>query len=495
MIDDMRKFFFLIFMIVLLIPSFGLSSSTVKSFVTICPSRFYFEIAGKPLIPIGFNDGITWPSLIDLWKGESGLWGAKASFQKVEKYFRLLRTHGVNVLRIFFEYDEDTATGFSLFENPLGKINKSLVDIWDHILKYAEEYDIYLIIEPFDPYWMSKNWSESPFNVKNGGPIRSLDEFLTSREVIRDTKFRFKFMIDRWGSSSHILAWEINNEIDLWYGHDNALTIKKYIRTIADFIVNYEDSKFGKHHLVTISTAAPVLSGNLANFIYNNDRLDFVTTHLYLPSVNNPIDVIKPAIEVSHAVVYNLRKMNYSKPYIDSEDGPINNWPLPLDFDVEYYHNMSWAEFASGACGIGLRWPYRIPHMMPDEFLDVDKAVSKFVNSPGINWLRFKAYSDPSDIEIRGTARDYIIPFSCGDKSERIVWLLKDSRKNLNGVDFSVINFKIYGLENGNYTVEFWNTYTGEILNSIRIKAINGSINLRINFSKLKDVALKVYKD
>ncbi|MCD6238275.1 MAG: cellulase family glycosylhydrolase [Thermotogae bacterium] len=491
-----RKFLILVFIFLLMISSFGLSNSTVGSFVTIGPSKSYFELDGKPFIPIGFNYEVTWPNLDSLWQAETNLFGNKEIYlQAAEGFFAKLNAHGVNTLRIFFEYAHDPS-GSSLFENPLGQINESLINVWNHIFEYAKKYDIYLIIEPFDPYWMSKNWVESPFNIKNGGPISSLDEFLINKEVIRDTEFRFKFMIDRWGSSSHILAWEINNEIDIWYGRDNASTIKRYIKTLSDFIVNYEDSKFGMHHLVTVSTAAPTLSSFMFNAFYENKNLDFFTTHLYLPAVNNPANTIDPAIQVSQAIAHNLSQMDYSKPYIDSEDGPINGWSLlPCDSYVEYYHNIMWAEFASGACGPGFRWNYISNSNTLIIGLDIYKALSDFIDSPGINWLNFEAHYDPSDIGIQGTVGDYIIPFSCGDKSARIVWILKDSRKNLSKVDFSAVNLEIFGVESGNYSVEFWNTYTGKILNSIRIKAINGSMSLKINFSKLKDMALKVYKD
>ncbi|MCW1300821.1 MAG: cellulase family glycosylhydrolase [Nitrososphaeria archaeon] len=465
--------------------AFSNFSNVVKPFVEIAPSKSYFEIDGKPLICIGFNDGITWPSL-------SGLWN-NSDLREVKDYFSTIHSYGINTLRIFFEYAQDPS-GSTLFEDPLGHINESLVNVWDNIFKYAKEYDIYLIIEPFDPYWMSRNWQDNPFNIKNGGCISSLDEFLTNEQCIKNTESRFKFIIDHWGNSSHILAWEINNEIDLWYG-ENPVAISNWMQTISNFIINYEDSKFGHHHLITVSTAAPILFPPFADIFYDNKNLDFLTTHLYMPAVKNPTNAVEPAIEVSQAIAYNLSKLNYSKPYLDSEDGPIDNWPLPLNFDSEYYHNMSWAELCSGAAGIGLRWPYRIPHdMLYPQLLTTDKAISKFVNSPGINWLNFKAYYDAFDIKVENNINNYIIPFSCGDNNARIIWLLKDSRKDLNNIDFSSISLKVSNLNNGIYTIEFWDTNSGNILNSSQLEISNGTLNLKFNFSSLKDIAIKIYK-
>ena len=479
-----------LFIILVLLLEFVVFSVNInnneKQFVKVAPGGSYFEINGKPLICIGFNDSIIWPSL-------SGLWN-NSDLKDVSNYFSTLHSYGINTLRIFFEYDQDP-TGSTLFEDPLGNVNESLIDVWNNIFKYAKEYDIYLIIEPFDPYWMSQNWAESPFNIKNGGPINSLDEFLTNEQCIKDTEFRFRFMIDHWGDSSHILAWEINNEIDLWYGQ-NPDVIAKWIKTISDFIVSYEDKKFGHHHLITVSTAAPILFPPFSNIFYDNKYLDFFTTHLYMPAVKNPTNVIEPAIEVSQAIAYNLSKLNYSKPYLDSEDGPIDNWPLPLDFDAKYYHNMSWAELASGSAGIGLRWPYRIPHdMLYPDLLKTDKTISEFVDSPGINWLDFKACYDSYDVKINDPIDNYLIPFSCGDSNARIVWLLKDSRKDLSDVNLSAVEFTISNLDDGTYTIELWNTETGKIINSVTSKTYNRSLILETDLSNLSDIAIKIYKN
>ncbi|MCW1306126.1 MAG: hypothetical protein QXI16_00355 [Sulfolobaceae archaeon] len=482
---------YLIFLTIFIFASLLLfANSENKQFIKICPSGFYFELNGKVFIPIGFNYGVDWPDFSNLWTGDVGglKWGDPES---VESTFKEWHMYGVNTLRIFME-DASDPSGSALFEDPLGNVNESLVKVWNYIFEYAKKYDIYLIIEPFDPFWMSRNWAESPFNIKNGGPIDSLAQFLESPKTIEDTEFRFKFFIDHWGNTSHILAWEINNEIDLWYGSNNTDAISKYIKTISDFIKNYEDSKFGQHHLITVSTATPVLFNNLGKTIYKNKHLDFVTTHLYLPAVSNPTNTINPAIEVSQAVIENLENMNYSKPYIDSEDGPINGWSLPMTENEEYHHNMLWAEFASGACGPGLKWPYLSPVNITG--LDTYKAISNFINSPGIDWLYFKAFPESHNITISGTAKNYVIPFSCGDNNARILWILKNSTRDLKNIDFSKVDLIVSNLENGTYDVELWNTHDGTLLKVIKLLSQKNKIELNLNMDNLNDIALKIYK-
>ncbi len=483
-----------------LIGSFAYADSSVPNFVTIAPSGSYFEINGKPLILDGYNEQIVSAQLIGLWSGTK--FGRVLEFtgqlnetpQQVSAFFKKLHDNGVNVLRIFFEFAQDPSD-FALFENPLGTVNESLVKVWNKIFKLAKKYDIYLLVEPYDPYDMvipSTNWQASPFNVVNGGPIKSLDQFLTNEKVLKDTEFRFKFMIDHWGKSPQILAWAVNNEIDLWYGHNNAPEIKKWIKTVSDFIINYEDKKFGKHHLVTVSMGASMPSGALGKVLYDNHDLDFVTTHLYPPDVSNPTSTVNPAVTASKSVLYNLKQLDYSKPYFDSEWGPIDHSELPLKFDSKYYHNVCWAEFSSGAAGIGLRWLFR--SSLPQEFLKTDKAFSKFVNATGVNWLTFKPFSAADKIEIPSKLGDFVIPFSCGDGTARIAWLLKNTEKSgVGNVDFKDIDLEISGFKPGNYTVQLWNTDSGEISKTLDLASKSGVLAFSVNLSEVNDLAFKIF--
>ncbi|MCW1297032.1 MAG: glycoside hydrolase family 5 protein [Candidatus Parvarchaeota archaeon] len=496
----MKKVFYFTLLILIFTTTIYFADS-VKSFVTIAPSGSYFEINGKPLILDGYNEQIVSSNLIGLWTNTefaralefAGI--LNETPEQVDEYFKELHDNGVNVLRIFFEFAQDPSD-FSLFENPLGTVNESVVEVWNQIFALAKKYDIYLLIEPYDPYDMvipSTNWQASPFNVVNGGPLKSLDGFLTNPTVIKDTEFRFKFMIDHWGNSSHILAWEVNNEIDLWYGSNNDPAIQSYIKTISDFIVNYEDKKFGHHHLITVSTGASTPTGALAAVVYDNSHLDFLTTHLYPPDVANPTSTIEPALTASESVLYNLEHLNYSKPYFDSEWGPIDHADLPIQFDSQYYHNVCWAEFSSGAAGIGLRWIFR--NSLPKEFLQTNKAFSEIVNAPGINWLEFRPFSAATKVQIPQLFNSLVIPFSCGDQDARIIWLLKNTENpDEKNVNFGNVTLKVSGFQTGNYTVQFWNTITGEMLKSLDLQTVNGVLSFTVDLSKMNDMAIKIFQ-
>lgn len=144
-----------------------------------------------------------------------------------------------------------------------------------------------------------------------------------------------------------------------------------------------------------------------------------------------------------------------------------------------------------GSSSPGLKWPYLSFSYMVG--LDLYKALSNFVNSPGIDWLNFKACPDVYNLEILDSS-DYVIPFSCGDENSRIVWLLKNINKDLKNVNFNSLNVIVSGLENGSYVVEFWDTYSGKILDKRNVNARNRQIEFKVDLSNQKDIAVKIYK-
>jgi hypothetical protein len=57
-------------------------------------------------------------------------------------------------------------------------------------------------------------WKISPYNKANGGPAATPTEFFTSKKAQLRYKDKLRYIIARWGYSTHIAAWELFNEID-----------------------------------------------------------------------------------------------------------------------------------------------------------------------------------------------------------------------------------------------------------------------------------------
>ncbi|MCR4401630.1 MAG: cellulase family glycosylhydrolase [Firmicutes bacterium] len=395
-------------------PATAASSAGRPEWIEVAPEGHYFQTAsGAPFIVIGQNDAITWPYLSDLLvAGDVG---------SVRGYLERLRESGVNTMRVMFEYAQFQ---FGLAENPLGEFRQPVVEFWDRFIELAEEYGIYLIVTPWDPFWMQREWDENPYNVENGGIMADMKGFLTDPDAVAAQKRRFAFMVDRWGGSPAILAWELMNEIELWWGA-RPREIADWISEMARFIRQRELERYGRTHLLTASLATPFPGPELVEAVLAHPDLDFATTHQYAgPAVNAPVNTVDAADAVALATAYAKMQLPDGRPYLDTESGPIDAWIPDGDFDAEYYHNMSWAHLASGGAGQGLRWPYRNPHVLSDEMRAVQAGMARFVKA--FDWRGFVPRPIDRFAEVRsGTGSSgRINVYGVGDERRMLLWLL-----------------------------------------------------------------------
>ncbi|HHV55799.1 MAG TPA: cellulase family glycosylhydrolase [Firmicutes bacterium] len=485
--------------------------------IEIAPQGHYFQTeSGRPFIVIGHNDAITWPNLDDLLITSNPV--------ETDRYLAKLKANGINTLRIMLEYAQES---YGLLENPLGEFAPRVVAFWDRFIKLAETYDIHLIITPWDPFWMERNWARNPYNRRNGGPMDSMKGFLTDPEAIAWQRRRLAFAIERWGGSPAILAWELMNEIELWWGA-TPQEISQWITETAAFVRTREMELYGRTHLLTASLATPFPSKALVDAVLNHPDLDFATTHQYVgPATNQPTNTVDAALDVELATLYARSQLTDKRPYLDTESGPIDRWINDPAFDTEYYHNMSWAHLASGGAGQGLRWPYRNPHVLTEGMYRVQAALARFVDAfdwkgfvpaPIARYATVEATPSPAQDSAPASASTLSIPdvrvFGVADKTRALLWLLNmtsrdaeqgrrtpasqplgtaTGRPALEGA-FLIVDRKswreqvwngqfgqakasqAYAAEAGptataseTLTVQFWNTYTGEMIAETRV--------------------------
>lgn len=458
---------------------------TGEGYIRVAKGQRYFQFEdGTPFIINGANEAITWPDMDGLY--------ANTNPQRTEDYFKMLKEHGVNTIRIMMEYSQD---GYHNLENPIGEFVPETVEYWDEVIKLAEKYDIYLLLTPWDTFWMNHNWDYNPYHAANGGPAQTKHDFLTSRAVIDAQKERLKFMIDRWGDSEHILAWEIMNEIEMWW-NASPEEIKAWVDEVSSFVREYEQEKWGDNHMITVSTANPVPTGLLGDVIFNHPNIDFANTHFYHePTINDPDNTIDAAITVNKFIRNVQKQMDTPKPFTETESGPITQWITDRDLDLEYFHNMSWAHLMSGGASFSMRWPYLQPHTLTDTMRDYQLAMANFART--VDWTHFAGQNIDKQLSFN---KGDLILMGTGDGEQSIVWVLQDTREvpfskltaediktytdaelTINGLNPAIERFEVY----------FWDTYEGKVIEAASVKNNTGSLIIKLpEFSK--DLALYI---
>jgi mannan endo-1,4-beta-mannosidase len=403
---------------------------------------------GTITVPIGENDGYPWPGLNDLW-----LRGDRAA---TDAYVLKLRNSGVNVMRIMLEA---AGSNSEFLENPIGTYNPKVLAFWDTFFDICEKRGMTVLLTPWDTFWMNdpgaNRWASNPYNAANGGPCATQAEFITSPAARAAQKARFKFMIDRWGNSKAIFAYDLLNEFDIWWNPATPAQRADWVDEMARYVRDYEMSKWGKVHMLTVSSAAGSPSGIIGQTVYRYPLFEFANTHQYYTNVNDPKDIIAPALEVNAGVRYSLGQIDDGRPYTDSESGPINHWQTDQAFDDLYYRAMAWAHFSSGGSGSGMRWPYRNPHYLSDGMHATQRALS--LVSKDLDWSLFH----PVNVDSRlSTNRGDLIVMGSADTDTALIWVIQDVRQRpAESVSNAVITFK--GLTPGRFRASFWNPVSG----------------------------------
>jgi hypothetical protein len=206
--------------------------------------------------------------------------------------------------------------------------NPSGIERMDQLVEMADSLNLYMMLtlDWHGELVSDAEWKISPYNKANGGPAATPTEFFTSNKAQLRYKDKLRYIIARWGYSTHIAAWELFNEID-----NAAFTPKDSVLIPLSAIVQWhnEMSMYIKNtdpynHMVTTSISHRDIPG-LNSIAY----IDFNQKHIYKHT-----DRIAPTL-TSYSKSYN-------KPYVIGEFGYEWNWDVnfktitnELDFDYK----------------------------------------------------------------------------------------------------------------------------------------------------------------
>jgi hypothetical protein len=305
--------------------TFNVHESDRKGFVRISEAdRRYFKIENsESLLFVGHN--VCW-------------FGARGTFD-YDEWFSAMSKAGENITRIWM-----APWAFGIEWRKLGYYD--LAEAWrlDYVVRKAEEEGIYIILclmnhGQLQSGGLTGQWNENPYNVKNGGSLSKPEDFWTDENAMDLFKRRLRYIVDRWGYSTHILAWELWNEVELTDNYDFGV-VAKWHEEIAEYMRKIDPYK----HLITTSSD-PRLGGL--------NGMDFVTVHKYGPQSFKDIAGAIPEIVESLWV-------SYGKPVLITEFGADWRW-----FDNPYYyrdvegvelHNGIWSSILSGSASTSMLW-------------------------------------------------------------------------------------------------------------------------------------------
>ncbi|GAA4431131.1 hypothetical protein GCM10023188_18400 [Pontibacter saemangeumensis] len=459
--------------------------------IQVAPGAPYFITEeGENWTPIGQNDAITWPDFDGLFR--------RKNLRQVEGHLAWLAGHGVTCLRLMLEYAQGD---YRYFEKPAGTFSPNMVRLWDDLFDLCARYNIRILLTPVDTFWMWLRWKHHPYNHKNGGPCKKRSEWLLCPATLQAIKNRLSFAAERWGGSGVLFAWDLWNEIHPAHAGGRTDIFAGFIDELSQHVRDTEQRLYGRSHPQTVSLYGPVLQEHpaVAEVIFRHPKLDFASTHFYdAATINYPKNTVDSALVSGRLVREALEHLQGSRPFFDSEHGPIHLFKdrhktLPEYFDDEYFRHMQWAHLASGAAGGGMRWPNRHPHTLTHGMRRAQKSMAAFVQL--IDWKNFSRKNLNEEVRV---SQSNVAVFACADAQQAVVWLLRTDtiQKKLKTVNPEAtpveVDIAIPNMAAGFYTVTFWNTRDGKVLATERVQhTSSGKLQLK-SLPVATDLALAV---
>lgn len=412
---------------------------------------------GTPFLPLGENRiNVYDPS----WNYEH--LGLRA-------YVRRMGQYGMNTLRVFIVSDveseehPDAGNPPGVIEPTLGRFDDKVAEDFDEIFSTAEESGVYVVLTVFalgfsqDDPW--KSWQDNPYSAERGGPAKDRFAFFSDQAARRAETRRLKYLANRYGYSTHLLAVDLLNEPE-W---DGAIPEPTWIPWAEDMAARWRElDPYG--HLVTAGSVG--LHWNIGGDErpwYASPRNDLVEWHLYGKEI---YEVHALAAEMARKVG---ETWGYGKPVLVGEFA-YGGEPKPA-----YDHTLVgiWSATFAGAGALAHSAPPF--NLDSDEFMTPERAHHFAVLSAFLKRIAPRHPLEPLPGAATGTPEGLRVQV-LGGEDVRALWLLAP----LAGYGEPVTGAKVQlsGLRPGRYRVEWFDDVTGERRSASELKADGGPATL-----------------
>jgi hypothetical protein len=121
----------------------------------------------------------------------------------------------------------------------------STANAWrlDYTLELAEKLGLYMELTLNNHGQLRQDkfdfeWEYNPFWTANGGHLSTPRQFWTDARAKELTRQRYRYIVARWGYSTHLMTWDMWNEVDLVEGYSKAANdpVVLWHKEFADYV-------------------------------------------------------------------------------------------------------------------------------------------------------------------------------------------------------------------------------------------------------------------
>lgn len=264
----------------------------------------------------------------------------------------------------------NTVINTDRYANHSGRFNPSAIRRMDELVQLCDSLGIHMMLTlDHAGSYIGGEWDINSYNVANGGPASSLEDFFTNPLSIQRYKDRLRYIVARWGYSPSIGAWEFWNEVDnAMYSVEPRISdevVSNWHRQMADYLKSIDPA----HRLVTTSVSHRDVQG-----LNDIDSIDFNQRHIYKATSSIP-DAVRN---------YAAR---HGKPYVIGEFSYEWDWSKDFnafaeDMDRDFSDGL-WLGLFSSTPVLPMSWWW--------EFFDSRGMTSCYANVRTISDLMLEA--------------------------------------------------------------------------------------------------------
>ncbi len=308
--------------------------SSDKRYFEFEDGSFFYPIGHN--IPAAFNEKAALALGLTIERREGTL--------AFDRYLAGMQKAGENFARVWlavWSFGLEWSSKYHPNYRGVGRYN--LQNAWrlDYVMRQAEERGIFvqLALSAFGEWRLDKHegdWPFSPYNVANGGWLKQPQQFWSDERAQETYQRMVRYVMARWGYSSHIVAWEVCNEVDLVTG---------YNEHVAEIVAWHN---------------------RCAETIRRHDQWSRLVTCTFCYVTNYPTLLSQPAISFSSTNPYAIQVIDkmrqvfqqqsaFGKPVIMTECGYDVKGALPETTET-YLHVGLWASYMMPFAGAGMSW-------------------------------------------------------------------------------------------------------------------------------------------
>ncbi len=292
--------------------------------------------------------------------------------------------------------------------------------------------------------------------------------------AIQYAKKFMRYAVARWGYSRSVAAWEYFNEID------PGLPTDRFYAEVGDYLEQIDIY----HHLLTTSTWHPSAKD------CRHASLDIAQVHRYMRPGTEEEYKDEVAVVLDRAQF--LRKHAPNKPALIAEFGLADTkWGLSdymkQDSEGVHFHTSLWASAFAGTSGTAMFWWWELLDQQ-DAYRHY-KPLSAFMADVCFAGLRRTDASVSSDqLRVLGYQGDDCAYIWISDS--RATWW-NQIAENKQPTPVTDAAIEIRGLRDGQYRLEWWNTYEGRTIRTEQVSCTDGRMHIPVP-SFTCDIACKI---